>query len=65
MSFVLPALDHTRVLGPTVEAIARNKAGIFKAGQPALVGPGVPLPVVQVSSFLILTLWAIGCVYDI
>lgn len=42
------ALDHTRILGSTVEAIGRNKAGIFKAGRPALVGPGVPLSTIQV-----------------
>lgn len=41
------ALDHTRILGSTVEAIAHNKAGIFKRGVPALVGPGVPLSVLQ------------------
>lgn len=35
-------LDHTRFLGPTVEAIAANKAGIFKPGRPALHGPGCP-----------------------
>eukprot|EP00428_Durinskia_dybowskii_P079355 CAMPEP_0170450310 /NCGR_PEP_ID=MMETSP0117_2-20130122/51703_1 /TAXON_ID=400756 /ORGANISM="Durinskia baltica, Strain CSIRO CS-38" /LENGTH=547 /DNA_ID=CAMNT_0010711597 /DNA_START=123 /DNA_END=1763 /DNA_ORIENTATION=+ len=41
------SLDHTRILGSTVEAIARNKAGIFKYNQPALIGPGVPLSVTQ------------------
>lgn len=30
-------LDHTQLLGETVEAIAREKAGIFKAGIPAVV----------------------------
>lgn len=40
----LLALDHVRVLGPTVEDIARNKAGIFKPGVPALVGPLTPGP---------------------
>ena len=32
-------LDHVEELGPTVEAIAREKAGVFRAGRPALVGP--------------------------
>ena len=32
------SLDHTALLGNTPEAIAREKAGIFKAGIPALVG---------------------------
>ncbi len=30
-------LDHTEDLGPTAEAIAGEKAGIFRAGRPALV----------------------------
>jgi dihydrofolate synthase/folylpolyglutamate synthase len=30
-------LDHTQLLGDTVEAIAREKAGIFKPGVPAVV----------------------------
>ncbi len=29
-------LDHTAVLGNTIEEIARNKAGIYKPGVPAL-----------------------------
>jgi dihydrofolate synthase/folylpolyglutamate synthase len=29
-------LDHTEELGPTLEAIAREKAGIFRRGRPAL-----------------------------
>jgi len=32
-------LDHTEELGPTREAIAREKAGIFRPGKPALIGP--------------------------
>jgi folylpolyglutamate synthase/dihydropteroate synthase len=35
-------LDHVRFLGPTVEAIAVNKAGIFKPHRPSLMGPGCP-----------------------
>lgn len=31
-------LDHTKILGDTLEAIAGEKAGIFKAGAPAVVG---------------------------
>jgi dihydrofolate synthase / folylpolyglutamate synthase len=31
-------LDHTELLGRTLEAIAREKAGIFKAGVPAVIG---------------------------
>ena len=35
-------LDHTEYLGRTLEAIAGEKAGIFKAGIPAVVGEGDP-----------------------
>ena len=31
-------LDHTEYLGPTLEDIAREKAGIFKPGVPAVIG---------------------------
>ena len=36
------ALEHTRVLGGTVEAIAAEKAGIMKPGVPVVVGPRAP-----------------------
>lgn len=32
------SLDHTEYLGDTLEAIGREKAGIFRAGRPALYG---------------------------
>ncbi len=32
------AADHLDVLGPALEDVAREKAGIFRRGQPALVG---------------------------
>jgi dihydrofolate synthase/folylpolyglutamate synthase len=35
-------LDHTDLLGDTLEAIAREKAGIFKAGVPAVIGEQAP-----------------------
>lgn len=35
-------LDHMAMLGDTVEQIAAEKAGIFKAGMPALVGEATP-----------------------
>ena len=35
-------LEHTDKLGDTLEAIAREKAGIFRAGVPALHGPLAP-----------------------
>lgn len=36
------ALDHCAILGSTLEAIAFEKAGIFKPGVPALVGEYLP-----------------------
>src|SRR5262245_9554013 len=50
-------LDHTAVLGPTREAIAREKAGIFKSGTPAFTGaldPGPREVVAQIAA-------ALGC----
>lgn len=35
-------LDHTDLLGDTLEAIAKEKAGIFKAGIPAVIGEPAP-----------------------
>ncbi|MFL5478986.1 MAG: bifunctional folylpolyglutamate synthase/dihydrofolate synthase [Gemmatimonadaceae bacterium] len=35
-------LDHTDLLGGTLEAIAREKAGIFKRGVPAVIGEPDP-----------------------
>lgn len=32
------ALEHTAILGDTIEAIANEKAGIFRSGKPALIG---------------------------
>ncbi len=41
------SLDHTRILGATVEEIATKKGGIFKKDVPALVGPNCPLEVLE------------------
>ena len=35
-------LDHTDLLGDTLESIAKEKAGIFKAGAPAVIGEPTP-----------------------
>ncbi|HMG69970.1 MAG TPA: folylpolyglutamate synthase/dihydrofolate synthase family protein [Gemmatimonadaceae bacterium] len=35
-------LDHTDLLGDTLEAIAKEKAGIFKSGVPAVIGEPAP-----------------------
>lgn len=37
-------LDHTEYLGPTREAIAREKAGIWRTGRPAVLGDPSPPP---------------------
>jgi dihydrofolate synthase/folylpolyglutamate synthase len=39
-------LEHTEILGETMEEIAMEKAGIFKKGVPAVIGPTVPKEVV-------------------
>jgi len=40
-------LEHTRILGDTVEKIALEKGGIIKKDRPVLVGPNVPLDVLR------------------
>jgi len=41
------SLDHTRILGATVEEIATKKGGIFKPEVDALIGPGCPVGVLR------------------
>ena len=44
-------LDHMEWLGPDVESIGREKAGILRAGRPAVVGtPAPPRSVLEVAS---------------
>jgi dihydrofolate synthase/folylpolyglutamate synthase len=40
-------LEHTRILGDTIELIAREKGGIIKPGRPVLCGPHVPHEVLR------------------
>lgn len=40
-------LEHTAILGNTIEAIATEKAGIIKQGSPVVIGPNVPLELVS------------------
>jgi dihydrofolate synthase / folylpolyglutamate synthase len=40
-------LEHTRILGDSIELIAREKGGIIKPGRPVLVGPQCPHEVLQ------------------
>ncbi len=45
------ALDHTDWLGPDRESIGREKAGIFRAGKPAVVGePEMPHTIAEVAA---------------
>ena len=39
--------DHTEILGTTLEEITREKAGIIKPNIPVVIGPSVPLPIIQ------------------
>lgn len=41
------SLDHTEILGKTREEITREKGGIIKPGIPVVIGPHVPLSVIQ------------------
>jgi hypothetical protein len=41
-------LEHTRILGDTIEKIATDKAGIIKPGVPVLVGDSCPHSVIKV-----------------
>ena len=43
-------LDHTKILGDTIEKIAMEKAGIMKPGVDVIVGPGCPIDLLRVSS---------------
>jgi dihydrofolate synthase/folylpolyglutamate synthase len=38
------AFDHMNILGDTLSAIAKEKAGIFKSGRPAVIGARDPEP---------------------
>lgn len=40
-------LEHTKILGDTIEKIALEKGGIIKQGRPILVGPKCPHDVLQ------------------
>ena len=41
------SLDHTDILGTSIEEITREKAGIIKPGVPVLIGPQVPFSIVK------------------
>jgi len=55
------ALDHMEYLGPDRESIGREKAGIFRAGKPAIVGdPEPPASVVEHARAIGADLWLQG-----
>jgi dihydrofolate synthase / folylpolyglutamate synthase len=55
-------LDHQAFLGDTVEAIGFEKAGIFRAGRPAVFGSSaIPNSVLQKADELGVPLWLSGC----
>lgn len=41
------SLDHTDILGKTIEAITLEKAGIIKSGVPVVIGPTVPRDLIR------------------
>lgn len=56
-------LDHTEILGDTVEKIAQDKSGIFKAGQIVISGcsqPSVQAIVAEKCTAVGATLWQLG-----
>lgn len=55
------ALDHTEFLGPDRESIGREKAGILRAGRPAIVSdPQPPRSVIDAAEALGADLWLLG-----
>lgn len=54
-------IDHTQFLGSTREAIGLEKAGIFRAGRPAIVGdPLPPESMIRYGESLGADLWLVG-----
>jgi len=59
------ALDHTDWLGPDVESIGREKAGIFRAGHPAIFGSrDMPASIAEVAHQLGTPLYRLGHEFD-
>ncbi len=55
------ALDHTELLGPDRESIGREKAGILRAGKPAIISdPQPPQSVIDVAHAVGADLWLLG-----
>lgn len=59
------ALDHCDWLGPDVESIGREKAGIFRAGKPAIFGSrDMPASIGSVAQSLGTPLYRLGADFD-
>ena len=57
--------DHQEYLGTTLDAIAREKAGIFRAGRPAIVGArDVPATLVETARAVVAVVKRLGHEYD-
>eukprot|EP00484_Ammonia_sp_Unknown_P017069 CAMPEP_0197025274 /NCGR_PEP_ID=MMETSP1384-20130603/5663_1 /TAXON_ID=29189 /ORGANISM="Ammonia sp." /LENGTH=558 /DNA_ID=CAMNT_0042453791 /DNA_START=30 /DNA_END=1706 /DNA_ORIENTATION=- len=41
------SLDHTKLLGNSVDSIAKDKCGIIKPGRPVVIGPSVPYKIAR------------------
>lgn len=58
-------LDHTEWLGPDLESIGREKAGVFRAGRPAILGSrDLPESVAAVGAAVGARLYALGRDFD-
>jgi dihydrofolate synthase/folylpolyglutamate synthase len=58
-------LDHVDWLGPTIEQIGREKAGIFRPGRPAVFGSrNMPWPVAQAATSIGARLRRLGVDFD-
>jgi len=59
-------LDHTELLGPDIESIAREKAGVFRAGRPAILGQRfLPRSLAEVAAHLPCPLEQLGRDYQV
>lgn len=59
------ALDHCQWLGPDVESIGREKAGIFRSGRPAVFGSrDMPNSIAQVAAQTGAQLLQLGAAFD-